>query len=69
MGKKPTIGMPGRPDGERWSKPCETTNRFTQLPNGCGCPRRLSDDGYDVRKDSGSIAWTGRAGFPAVANR
>jgi hypothetical protein len=69
MGKKPTIGMPGRPDGVRWSEPYETTIRFTKLPGGFGCPHRLSDDGYDVRKDNASIAWTGRTAFPAAANR
>ena len=69
MGEKSDVRTRVRPSAVQWSQPCELATRSTRLHNGFTFPDRWFNDGFGVRKDDGSIASTGRTGFPDGANR
>ena len=69
MGEKAAVGTGVPPNAAQWSQRCEVVTRSTRLRDGFGFPGRWFNDGFGGRKDDGSIASTGRTGFPDAANR
>ena len=69
MGEKSAVGTRADPSAVRWLQRCDLVTRSTRLRDGFAFPDRWFNDGFGGRKDDGSIASTGRTGFPDAANR